>query len=172
MVALEIFKSRWAFTPKQRWPATLTLIKSRSVVENPSHTLSRHRALCYSGKKVSMASWALLSWKSWPWRQGPPRLLRKATCTLLHGKPQTKSVWVITRSHQLVMTPQSAVSISGTLPPTASSKKGRKSGKIKIAVQSGKQKSFRALLHGMAWAHSPKWSACSCQHQGQQKGGK
>lgn len=54
------------------------------------------------------------------------------------------------RSHQVVRTPQSAVSISDTLPPIASSKKGGKSGKNDLAVQSGKQKSFRALLYGMA----------------------
>lgn len=43
-------------------------------MENPSRTLSRHGALCCSGKRVSLASWELLSWKSWTWRQGrlPP----------------------------------------------------------------------------------------------------
>lgn len=54
------------------------------------------------------------------------------------------------RSHQLVMTPQSAVSISDTFPPTVSSEKGGKSRENEVAVQSGKQKSFRALLRGRA----------------------
>lgn len=54
------------------------------------------------------------------------------------------------RSHQLVMTPQSAMSISDTLPPIASSKKEGKSEKNEVAVQCRKQKSFRALLRGMA----------------------
>lgn len=152
MVALEIFKSRWAFTPKQRWPATLTLIKSRSVVENPSHPLSRHCALCYSGKKVSVASWALLSWKSWPWRQGPPCLPRQATCTLLHGKSQTKSVRGLADHTSLWWHPRVQCP---SLIPSVSSEKGGKSRENEVAVQSGKQKSFRALLRGRAWAHCP-----------------
>lgn len=47
------------------------------------------------------------------------------------------------------MTAQSAVSISDTPSPIASSKKGGKSGGNEVAVQSGKQKSFRVFVwHG------------------------
>lgn len=154
MVALEIFKSRWAFTPKQRWPATLTLIKSRSVVENPSHTLSRHCALCYSGKKVSVASWPLLSWKSWPWRQGPPCLLRQAMCTLLHGQAQTKSLWGLADHtslwwHHRVQCPSLIPSLQ-----YHRLKREENQGKMRWLCSLGSRKAS-GFLRGMAWAHCP-----------------
>lgn len=153
MVALEIFKSRWAFTPKQRWPATLTLIKSRSVVENPSRTLSRHYALCYSGKKGLSDQLGTAQLEELALTVGTPHLPCQGLFTLLYGKSETKSIWGLAAP---MRTPQCPP--SGTLPQHHLLKSRKIIGNRCSCSESGKHQSFGALL--------------SCQHQGQQKGGK